>query len=691
MKDDNKTKKALISELSVLRGRLARLETIMSAGGDAPLRGDDFKSHHSFLQAVIDEDADPIIVVDTDHTVKLMNRAARRSPFTLGRPDRLPCHRLFFNLDEPCHCSHLACTLKQVLETGLPATVEREHQLPGKSKRIYEIQAAPLRSSTGRIQGIVESWRDITEHKQFEGQLEELIRERTAELLVSNEALKREIVVRQRIEDELKMANEQANLIYRMIPSAIFTVDLNRRITNWNDKAAKITGYQREEVIGKECRIFTEHPCSESCGLYSNRVKKPVIDAECTIKTKDGRLLTISKTVDLLTDKAGRTIGGIECFEDITHRKEAEKVLRTERDKFYSMLAALGQGMHILNREYVIENQNDILRKQFGDRIGQKCYAVYKGLDAPCDNCRMQEAVETNEIQRTELQMSDGRYYEQSYAPFKDVDGTIKVLIMLRDITDEKAYQAETMRAGQLASIGELAAGVAHEINNPINGIINYAQVLRDQTDPGHGDSEILARIIREGERIAAIVSNLLAFARDHNEEVDYVMVGTVIDDALALINHKMFKDGILVSVEVPEDLPLVKVNPQQLQQVFLNLLSNARYALNQRFSGKDPEKKLIITCRALLLDDRTFVRIRFTDQGIGIPAEMIDKIFDPFVSTKKPGEGTGLGLSISHGLVKDFHGFLRVESVPDQYTTLIIDLPGYTPAGGQRNGEEAS
>jgi signal transduction histidine kinase len=345
--------------------------------------------------------------------------------------------------------------------------------------------------------------------------------------------------------------------------------------------------------------------------------------------------------------------------------------------------------MHILNRDFIIENQNDILRQQFGDRIGQKCYKVYKEQDTPCEICRMREAIATNEIQRTELQMSDGRHYEQSYAPFTDVDGTVKVLIMLRDITEERAHQAETMRAAQLASIGELAAGVAHEINNPINGIINYAQILQDQIDTGQNSGDILGRIIREGERIAAIVSNLLAFARDHNEEVDFVMVDTVIDDALALINHKMFKDGILVTVEIPENLPLVQVNPQRLQQVFLNLLSNARYALNQRYSGKDPGKTLIIACHRILLEDRTFVRIRFTDQGIGIPPETIDKIFDPFFSTKKPGEGTGLGLSISHGLVKDFHGFLRVESVPNQFTALTIDLPGYDPGVMHHSGKE--
>jgi len=288
----------------------------------------------------------------------------------------------------------------------------------------------------------------------------------------------------------------------------------------------------------------------------------------------------------------------------------------------------------------------------------------------------MHVAINTNEIQRTEELMANGRYYEQSYAPFRDVDGEIKVLILLRDITEEKAYQAETMRAGQLASLGELAAGVAHEINNPINGIINYAQILLDEADASEEDTEVLGRIIKEGERISDIVRNLLSFARQRDEEVEYVDFGAVLDNSLSLIKHQFQKDGISLTVDIPQNLPRIKVNPQQLQQVMLNLLSNARHALNQRYPGRDPEKNILIQCKAVKLDKKPFVRATFTDFGTGISREIIGKIFDPFFSSKKPGEGTGLGLSISHGIIKDFHGYLRAESKVGEYTTMIIELP---------------
>ncbi|MFA6283784.1 MAG: ATP-binding protein, partial [Desulfurivibrionaceae bacterium] len=245
---------------------------------------------------------------------------------------------------------------------------------------------------------------------------------------------------------------------------------------------------------------------------------------------------------------------------------------------------------------------------------------------------------------------------------------------------------AETMRAGPLASIGELAAGVAHEINNPINGIINYAQVLLDDSSQVslEGEAhhpvqrEMLDRIIKEGERIAYIVRNLLFFARQREEEAEVVAIEAIIHDSLSLIKHQLQKDGVIIHTDISEGLPAIKVHPQQLQQVFLNLLSNARYALNQRYPGRDPGKKVEIRCRSVQSQGRTKVRTEITDYGAGIPPELLTQIFEPFFSSKKPGEGTGLGLSISAGLVRDFKGELRVESVLGEHTTMTVDLPAY-------------
>lgn len=499
-------------------------------------------------------------------------------------------------------------------------------------------------------------------------------------------ALRQELDERRCNEARLAAELAQAELTLRVIPSAALSLDLDGKIISWNNKAERITGFRRKEVLGHSCDIFAMAPCAQECGTFLDTQGEALVDRVCQIKTRDGKVRSVSKNTDLLKDLDGRVTGAVVTFRDVTEQLEVELQLRTERDKFRGILSALDQGMHILNRDYVIEYQNEVLRRTFGDKIGEKCYEVYKQRDKPCEVCRMHAAIERNEIQRTEEIMSDRRHYEQSYVPFVDVDGQTKALILLRDVTEEKMYRAETMRAGQLASIGELAAGVAHEINNPINGIINYAQVLLDDSSQVslEGEAhhpvqrEMLDRIIKEGERIAYIVRNLLFFARQREEEAEVVAIEAIIHDSLSLIKHQLQKDGVIIRTDISEGLPTIKVHPQQLQQVFLNLLSNARYALNQRYPGRDPGKKVEIRCRSVQGQGRTRVRTEITDYGAGIPPELLTQIFEPFFSSKKPGEGTGLGLSISAGLVRDFKGELRVESVLGDHTTMTVDLPAY-------------
>jgi PAS domain S-box-containing protein len=653
-------------------------------------------NHLRFLQSVINGVTDPVLVIGTDMQVKLINQAARDFPVARSKPGNFAenshCFRVLFGREQACDQDGHECPLMEVLETGKAVTVSQSIVLKNGELRHYEVFASPLWGDNDDLLGIIEILRDVTERnlaaevlKKSNDELECRVEERTLELRKANNALRLEIDERHWAEDQLIQSCEQAELVYSVIPCAIFTVDLRRNITSWNKKAESVTGFTEEEVLGKPCSIFALHPCTEKgCGVYSENIGKPIFNRVCEIKTKEGQIRIISKNADLLRDAAGNVIGAVESFEDITVQQDVDRQLRTERDKFRGILSALDQGMHILNRDYVIEYQNEILRKTFGDKIGEKCYEVYKQRDMPCEVCRMHAAIECNEVQRTEEIMSDLRHYEQSYVPFVDSDGQTKALILLRDVTEEKMYRAETMRAGQLASIGELAAGVAHEINNPINGIINYAQVLLDDSAQVLMEGEVanpvqremLGRIIKEGERVAYIVRNLLFFARQREEEAEVVGIEGVIHDSLALIKHQLQKDGVIILADIARDLPAIKVHPQQLQQVFLNLLSNARYALNQRYPGRDPGKKLKVRCRTLKDQGRTLVRTEITDYGEGIAPELLTHIFEPFFSSKKPGEGTGLGLSISAGLVRDFQGKLTVESELGKFTTMTVDLP---------------
>ncbi len=236
--------------------------------------------------------------------------------------------------------------------------------------------------------------------------------------------------------------------------------------------------------------------------------------------------------------------------------------------------------------------------------------------------------------------------------------------------------QIEAMRAGHLASLGELASGVAHEINNPINGIISYAEILKDEFNDRGEDDDIPTRIIKEGDRVAAIVKNLLAFARDRKEEHSPARVQTILSDTLELVGKQINKDGIKLRLHVPSDLPPIKVRSREIQQVFLNIISNARYALNQRFPESHEDKVFEISGETLEIEGQKHLRITFYDRGTGIPAGISDRISDPFFSTKPKNEGTGLGLSISHGIIENHRGKLWFDSEEGAYTKVILDFP---------------
>jgi signal transduction histidine kinase len=249
------------------------------------------------------------------------------------------------------------------------------------------------------------------------------------------------------------------------------------------------------------------------------------------------------------------------------------------------------------------------------------------------------------------------------FEPFEDASRPRLVLLMYRDVTEKKILQAEAVRAGQLASIGELAAGVAHEINNPINGIINCSQLLLDDEVLAVETHGLARRIFDAGDRVAMIVRSLLSFARVDSKQPVLSEVGRLINDTLELTAAQISRDRIKLELNIPEILPEIEVHPQQIQQVFLNILSNSRYAIAKRAVEEPCNGHISITARLVSQGDAETIEIIFTDNGIGIPKELVGRVCNPFFTTKPPGEGTGLGLSISQSIIENHKGDMIISN----------------------------
>jgi two-component system, cell cycle sensor histidine kinase and response regulator CckA len=262
-----------------------------------------------------------------------------------------------------------------------------------------------------------------------------------------------------------------------------------------------------------------------------------------------------------------------------------------------------------------------------------------------------------------------------NFIPIND-DGQHPILVILKDVTKRKKMEAQLQHAQRMEAIGTLAAGVAHEINNPISGIMGYAEILKERYHEQDRKEDIPGKIIKESDRIAEIVKNLLSFAKDWQDESSSARIKDILSNTLGMIKGRMAKDGIKLSVEVSKSLPDIKARCHEIQQVFLNILSNAHYSLNQRFPGYHENKFLNVQGKTVRLENRNYVRTTFYDHGTGIPKNILNKVCDPFFSTKPPGSGTGLGLSISHSIIQNHGGKLLFESVEGEYTKVMVDLP---------------
>src|SRR5690606_33769130 len=263
--------------------------------------------------------------------------------------------------------------------------------------------------------------------------------------------------------------------------------------------------------------------------------------------------------------------------------------------------------------------------------------------------------------------------------------GKIRKLISIAtDITDRKLAESDKLRLEaqlrqqqRLESVGTLASGVAHEINNPIQGIMNYADLMLARADDAELVVDFAAEILTESERIATIVRNLLAFSRQEAEHTpEQCSVERLIDATLSLIRAVIRRDDIELRVDVADQLHEIRCRQQQIQQILMNLVANARDALNERAGEADRPKTIEIRARNIEREGRGWVRISIEDCGVGIPDHIRARIFDPFFTTKGRDQGTGLGLAVSHGIAVEHGGELWLETELGVGTTFHLELP---------------
>jgi PAS domain S-box-containing protein len=499
-----------------------------------------------------------------------------------------------------------------------------------------------------------------------------------------------EITERKRLEENLEKEQQELKLIVDSSPIMVFYKDNKGKFIRINKTLCEVLEVPEEELVGKT--VFDLYSAKIAQGMTNDdqeviKSGHPKINIIEQYESASG--LRWVQTDKIPTcDKNGIPFGLIGFAQDITERKQAEETIKKAEEKYRSIFENAIEGIFQTTPDGRFISANTALAHMLGYNAPEELIRsitnlmnqIYVDPDRRAELRRIFKSQDKVEGFEYEAYRKDGQvvWISNNIRAVRNEKGELLFYEGTGiDITEKKNLQTEIMQADRLSTIGELAAGVAHEINNPINGIINYAQMLIDQTqDPG-GENDIPQRIIKEGERIASIVTNLLMFAKDRREGFRSIPIQTPLNGVLDLMGTQLKKDGIRITVKLPPDLSQVLINSQQIQQVFLNLLSNTRYALNQKYPGDHTGKALNISGKKIINNQgRPQIRLNFRDQGTGIPKAFLDKIFDPFFTTKLAEKGTGLGLSISRKIIQDHGGRLWLESREGEYTKAIVELP---------------
>lgn len=336
---------------------------------------------------------------------------------------------------------------------------------------------------------------------------------------------------------------------------------------------------------------------------------------------------------------------------------------------------AISDAIFIVDGEATIMQANEPAAKLAGkplpELVGQRYYRVIYGCDEAPGASVLAEVMRTGRPARAETSelLAEGVYQVSAY-PLRDAHGEVQGAVsILHDVTVEQRLQQQLLHAEKLSSLGQTIAGVAHELNNPLQAVVGYSELLRTSGNMSEESQQDVGRIYEAGRRAASIVRNLLTFARKHDRQRGVIDLNQSIKAVLNLRTNQLETVHVAVVTDLRDDLPLCYADRHQLQQVWSNLILNAEQAMLEANDGG------VLAIRSILKDADT-LRVEFIDDGPGIPKKVIGRIFDPFFTTKKVGEGTGLGLAVCFGIVRAHGGTIWAESANGNGTTFVVELP---------------
>jgi two-component system NtrC family sensor kinase len=478
-------------------------------------------------------------------------------------------------------------------------------------------------------------------------------------------------------------SNEKYKTLLENLNDILFELDSQGNFIYISPAVEKVTGFNAQEILGRHIGSFI-HP-DDINGLqmgFEINQEGQIEPRAFRHKKKEGNWIYLRITSHVVL-RNGKQEGITGVMTDVTQSKNAETALKNSEEYFRTLMENASDLIIALKEDASIQYATPSVTKVIGyavdDVIGQNISKyIYPGDSLQATRLFINASCNPGNTGQIELRFkhSDGtvRYAEIIANNALENPAVHGIILNIHDVTDhkkiegrEKELEQELQISSRLASIGQLAAGIAHEINNPLTSVIGFSKLLTRKELPEDVMDKI--KIINtEAQRVAKIVQGLLTFARQDELQRGSVDINAVLSQILQLRSYEMSTNNIKVNQDFARDLPNIQADTAQLQQVFLNIILNAEKEMNAAH-GKG---NLVIKTEKTDFG----VQVSVKDDGPGISPENMPRLFTPFFTTRKIGEGTGLGLSICHGIITRHGGKISVQSKLGDGATFIVELP---------------
>ncbi|MBW1738269.1 MAG: Cache 3/Cache 2 fusion domain-containing protein [Deltaproteobacteria bacterium] len=531
--------------------------------------------------------------------------------------------------------------------------------------------------------------RMVAQIQGYTSNLEKIVEARTRELKES----------REKYRDTSRFLN---SILDSATEYGIIALDFYGNIIEFNKGAEKLFGWKKEELINRENIGITMLPADREKGIQermSRRTRKEgVWEMEMNRLRKNGEFFPALSSATSMKDPSGKTVGFVEIIRDLTVRKGLERELKETKDFLENIMESSVDGILTTDLKGKVTYSNrameEMLKYSREEVLGTHISRFYiRGIQEAREIMALLRSVERAENYEMEVKRKDGTVLTILTSLFllrNEQGRVIGTAGIFKDITEEKRLEAklkeievQLVQVSKMRALGDLIAGVAHEINNPLMASKTILHVISRGLSESSPEREHLNLIRKCQDRIEKIVEHLRQFSRQAKPEFKKLDINEPIENALMITEQQLLDHGIKITRDLTMDLPLVFGDANQLEQVFLNVISNAR-------DGMDASKGAKVLTIRTYLDQGAgspLVVVSISDTGIGIPRENLDKVMEPFFTTKSVGKGTGLGLSICFGIIEAHGGRIEIKSQPAEGTEVRIFLPVKKTGKEKQNG----